>query len=1387
MLDNIAGSKDAHPSELHDKLDPDETAVLNDTLNNNTIKYFDQTTSFLDSSDGVLNTSGLSHKSIQSSGDSANGASDSTCDNSLGSAETQPPQPYPRSILNTSNGTTTSADSVPRAIPRHQTKKSVSFDTDDEKIKKFINGDVIVDQKNPFKSACALRREEFFNERPRIVQTKKTSAPIASEEFITTEDVLKESKFVKTYVKNPDKYFERDPTVLAKLRQEILEEQKRSIPIRKSRLAKYSPSSIYAKAQIKLNGSNASFCSHQNKSFDRSRYPDLSQIKVKTGTDLEESLYNPDEVALNAKRFDDRIKNSSFGSQDDLDDIADFTSDSVDLPELTLTSEDEKPQKSFTNTVNSAEFQEFLNKKGLTLSPQSQPKEDQSAYKHIDTTIEMEQKKVKKPSVLQRLFPGRHIFSSKRKTMPKDPLPEPKTIYATLSDEEMHKTPEIKRVVLERQSFHAGQAGGAEIARQLRDQTRKSQMDDGSSSISSALTNAENYLDMNQSSAVTSDASRKNENKENYIEMSVPFYNNSDKISLRKQFVSQKNVSDDEKPRLKSQIARPKSMSGRNSAPLLSRIEKLDHSHRVINSSAVVTPIKQRKEQPLVFQSDSPDVRDGVVVRPRAQRPIIASDESPPPKSIKPPVPLRRTPDRQSLNFTKPVAVEGDSIDGLRRAASMDKSEIKKRSSVKPLIRAKPINLQSIQQQTLPFRKITKRPESGFLETNLDNDVTPKNSVNNLVSNGQLISSTPITSSDQPNFYFHKKPISSSISPISPVPAPKKIDQHNSPSKKLQLDPYSWAKLRELKEKTDRELYSKPLVSHSNEPIEKISKDHIYGRSEEPPLPENIYEKLPRHRNRNSMAARVESANPLVQIQDKAQVHLSPQEQYRQQMLQLQHQYQQQQQKQQQLFFDELNRQKVYQEQQLKAQVQKQRTEDRLEQQRQIQSQQQQHYNPNFVRNTPQRNTIGDIYRSRDLKPVDGKNVDSHGQVRIRNLNAENGLRQMNEPDTNTQTRCQSVLGNMITDQRNSPIPVIMRQKPTGKMSREEIMSRVTDFCRKSMNKTPTKQFQTSSPDDRSAKISPVSYIPSESRIPSSMSSVRSSGKPSPQVPQRVQSLSNQQNYYNSGPESPIYTPVFKRSSVQSSTASDLYENPRQNAVRIDSATRPQTYSETDSVFLPPQSQRAYYIVDSNQITPNQLLNYQIQKPFRESTDTYNSRQSIDSYGRIYQQPTENIYDSLPPPQPASAPIQRTSQIYYPINGTLRRNQIQLNAATGRSTPLILQAIPQQQIYGTSTKQQQRTTAPVNGATPPTAHYPGTIVVLDNVEQMYRPIVPSTKVTPTSRPPRHQPLAVHRNYVKSGKHIVPFDSESASEAEEMQRIFQTSTNGKLIFILVLVS
>ncbi|XP_059608742.1 uncharacterized protein LOC132256385 isoform X4 [Phlebotomus argentipes] len=323
------------------------------------------------------------------------------------------------------------------SIPRPPRKKSVSFDDVDDSVKKFINGDPIIDKQNPFKHPLRYHRHTNGHR---------------DEEFVTKEEVLKESKFVRTYIKNPDKYFTYDPSVVERLKDETEEHSTRiptprkPIPIprklsktTKERLKeltiKYSPPKFYTQDKTPARRANGV----EKPRVDRSKYPDLADIKVKTGTDWEHSLYNPEEVAINVKKFDNRFKTAQFGSQDDLDDIAEQTD--VDANE-----ESEVPaiesKKSFTNTVNSAEFKEFLKKKGLTLTPETGQSAEEAAINGFVAACEdidkMESKK--KRSMLQRIFNG-GLFSSKGKTTPKEPLRAP---------EEAAKDSAMKRVVLER-------------------------------------------------------------------------------------------------------------------------------------------------------------------------------------------------------------------------------------------------------------------------------------------------------------------------------------------------------------------------------------------------------------------------------------------------------------------------------------------------------------------------------------------------------------------------------------------------------------------------------------------------------------------------------------------------------------------------------------------------------------------------------------------------------------------------------------------------------------------------------------------------------------------------------------------------------------------------
>lgn len=1237
-------------------------------------------------------------------------------------------------------------------------KKSVSFDTDDEKIKKFTNGEVIVDKQNPFRSANAKLREEFF---------RKSSQPpvIHPDEFVTTEDVLKESKYVKTYVKHPDLYFEYDPTLKERLEREEAAEQKRNTPVRRSKFSratnerlkeiksKFSPTTIlYAQPKVFSSSSDevdSRFLSRNRNRVSDKRYPDLSQIKVKTGTDLETSLFNPEEVALNALKFDARIKNSSFGSQDDLDDIADLTSTSVESvienqsgekseheTSVEQTTEEDQPKQTFTNTVSSKEFQEFLKKKGLTLLPESRRLQQQTVetvnHLKIEETPEMESKKAKKPSVLQRLFPSR-MFLSKRRTTPKEPVPEPKKLYSTLSDDEVNRTPSVKRVVLERQSYHAGNSSEPTYIKNLSYQ--KQMMDDGSSSISSALTNAESYVDMNMAVPVPR---KRVENKENYIDMKAKWDEHngtldkekylqnsssrksdigSSKSSLGVRYIdssSSNNTLMCETPEKQKPIVRARqSSSGRSSVPIMSASERLEYNRNNYNNSAIPISMKSRKE-PLSFKyNNTPDTNDGIV-KPRVQRVPLAVDtklssktsEDVEQRSITQPVPMKRNLERQSLNYKKPSSAENSIYGNLNRTVSLDKNEMKRRNPPKPLERSKPV-------QSLAINPRTSR-------SNISNDRSPK-TPNEIFLGMPQSTSTPLTNSEQPqfksgakaangDFYFHKKP--KTVSPIV-----DESRQPNFPEKKLELDPYAWAKLRELKDQTDRQLYNKPLL------IQTESTNQIntagYGRPVTSKK-ENIYEKLPQQATHSTPVLNIQKQNSLPRrtVQSQQQLKLIQLQPIRQQQIPVQQK---------------------------------------------------------FVRNSPQRNTVGNFYRNKEENTLDGRIVDEFGFIQLEQNQAVQSPR--NQPNIQPPPRCQSVLDNMTSrdvygslQTPNQQSSVILRKKPIGGMSREEIMSKVQEFCRKSMNSTPTRNLRGSVDQlshrggimnrASSSEISPVSYTSLDSRATQSIASSRSSAKLAPQVPQRVQSLQKDNQYQVN---SPIYAPINKRGSIQS-TNSDVYYSPVHKRINPREQQRQLTYSDSDSVFLTnetnqtrvpinqlPSSQRII-VLNGDQISPQQVIAYQTPVPNkRNPEEIYASRQN-EIYGRVYPQ-NSPVYGYLQR-HPST-----TSQIYYAnVNGNQKRTGMD-----GRATPLILHAIqPAQQVH-------------LNGGQ---LNYgagrTGSIVVVENPDQIYRPIVPK-KLIPQTRP-------IRQNFVRSGNHIVAYESESCSEAEEVQRIMQSRERGELIFV-----
>jgi hypothetical protein len=97
-------------------------------------------------------------------------------------------------------------------------------------------------------------------------------------------------------------------------------------------------------------------------------------------------MYDSNEVTINVLKFNSRFKSVEFGSQDDIEAIAELTS--TDCDERDTSREDEvEGKKTFTNTVTSNDFREYLKKKGLSLVPTRMVSPD-----------------TKQPSVIRRFF-----------------------------------------------------------------------------------------------------------------------------------------------------------------------------------------------------------------------------------------------------------------------------------------------------------------------------------------------------------------------------------------------------------------------------------------------------------------------------------------------------------------------------------------------------------------------------------------------------------------------------------------------------------------------------------------------------------------------------------------------------------------------------------------------------------------------------------------------------------------------------------------------------------------------------------------------------------------------------------------------------------------------
>uniref|UniRef100_A0A182UTJ0 Uncharacterized protein n=2 Tax=Anopheles merus TaxID=30066 RepID=A0A182UTJ0_ANOME len=400
--------------------------------------------------------------------------------------------------------------------------------TADDTLLKFIEGEEILDKENPFKTdelASVLEKQYGTVHRQTDSVRDKTfpgnAASIDDDDddgeddggdntdtdldsdnvFITKEEVLRQSKYVKTYIKNPDKQLNYDKSVIQKLNAlKAKGRQVRDVVVMEGttpsppgvRPPIPAPRTVHQRQQQSDRNNNSrrqqrspqtvSLRGGNPKPVPRARRYDYAEVKVRIGSaETEESLYDSNEVVQNALKFDSRFRKVEFGSQDDIDTIAERTEDGSDqtvgqttvqsrrtryTPETTVQSREspsksvsagkgsvngspakkdqpdgrkstfaEDVKKSFSNTVKSADFRKYLQSKGLSLVP-AKPKAIEGSPRvsgqvdsaesvgkslrlsAISTSSTPTRLQQAKPSVLARLFQNNGLFTPKTPNEP---------------------------------------------------------------------------------------------------------------------------------------------------------------------------------------------------------------------------------------------------------------------------------------------------------------------------------------------------------------------------------------------------------------------------------------------------------------------------------------------------------------------------------------------------------------------------------------------------------------------------------------------------------------------------------------------------------------------------------------------------------------------------------------------------------------------------------------------------------------------------------------------------------------------------------------------------------------------------------------------------------
>ncbi|XP_035906383.1 uncharacterized protein LOC118509625 isoform X4 [Anopheles stephensi] len=363
--------------------------------------------------------------------------------------------------------------------------------TADDTLRKFFEGEEILDKRNPFKpddqAAESGVRARFVPGNEPAVLIEHDDADDSDTEhgdddnvFITKEEILRQSKYVKTYIKNPDKQLNYDKSVIQKLN--ALKAKGREVrdvamvldsaPVPSPVAARPpipAPRTVQRSSDRNNNNSDRRQASPQQRRDGGNPKPvprarrDYAEVKVRIGSaEAEESLYDSNEVVQNALKFDSRFRKVEFGSQDDIDSIAERTEDGSD-PRETISEHAHRPvvsekpkqqvspskdqpdaarkttfaedvKKSFSNTVKSADFRKYLQSKGLSLVP-AKPKAIEAARSRELPEVQEQSHRLSgisvgsnssspasarlqlKPSVLTRFFQN-GLFSPKTRNDP---------------------------------------------------------------------------------------------------------------------------------------------------------------------------------------------------------------------------------------------------------------------------------------------------------------------------------------------------------------------------------------------------------------------------------------------------------------------------------------------------------------------------------------------------------------------------------------------------------------------------------------------------------------------------------------------------------------------------------------------------------------------------------------------------------------------------------------------------------------------------------------------------------------------------------------------------------------------------------------------------------